>query len=57
MSPACNGVHGLLHSLLATVAAIAAFALLTVAMPGPILVDLLGAGLASLGLGIIYDGC
>ena len=44
------------NSFPVTVAAIAAFALVTVAMPGPIMIELLGAGLASLGLGMIYDG-
>ena len=37
------------------IAALAGFVLLTVAIPGPIMLDLLGAGLASLGLGMIYD--
>ena len=37
------------------VAALAGFLLLTVAIPGPIMLDLLGAGLALLGLGMICD--
>ena len=37
------------------VAAMAGFLLLTVAIPSPIMLDLLGAGLASLGLGMMCD--
>ncbi|MGI4795312.1 MAG: hypothetical protein ACRYG8_14810 [Janthinobacterium lividum] len=37
------------------VAAMAGFLLFTVAIPGPIMLDLLGAGIASLGLGMICD--
>ena len=35
----------------------AAFALVTIAMPGPVMIDMLGVGLASLGLGMFYDRC
>ena len=43
------------HRFTASIA-IAALALLNVAMPEPIVLDLLGTGLASIGLGIIYEG-
>lgn len=43
------------NNLPTIVGATAAFLLLTVAIPGPIMLDMLGAGLASLGLGMIYD--
>ena len=43
------------HRFTASLATIAALALLNVAMPEPIVLDLLGTGLASLGLGIIVD--
>ena len=43
------------HPFSATVASIAALALLAVAMPEPIVLDLLGVGLAALGLGIMGE--
>lgn len=50
-----RGVFTVPQRLPAAVAAIAAFALLTIAVPGPIVLDLLGASLAALGLGIICE--
>ena len=45
----------MVHRLSASIV-IAALAILTVAMPEPIVLDALGTGLASIGLGIICEG-